>query len=372
MEIVTEPDLSSADEAYVFCTELQRLAVYLGVCEGNMQQGQMRFEPNVNVAINSDGKEYRTPISEIKNLNSFRNVRDAVAYEVRRQVAAWQEDHEYQMGKKPNENRGFNADLGVTEYQRPKEAAHDYRYFPDPDLVPVNVDDQMLDEIRAMLPELPIARRQRFVSKFGLSTKDAETIVGHRKAADLFEQVISAGADPGVFGKQFVNVWLRLANDRNARVTDLGVPAERMAELARITADGTVNKTAANRLAEVMLERTEPAAASSEVRADSPGARGTQSATRADATASTPSALQLAKELGLVQMTDSAATGAWVARAFAENEKAVQDAMTNPKKAKAAVGFLRGKVMKISGGQADPKLVGQLIEQRLAELRTSS
>jgi aspartyl-tRNA(Asn)/glutamyl-tRNA(Gln) amidotransferase subunit B len=353
LEIVTEPDLASADEAYAFCIELQRLVTYLGVSEANMQKGQMRFEPNVNVAINTDGKEHRTPIIEIKNLNSFRSVRDAIAYEIDRQVTQWQADPGYVIGQAPNENRGWNQDRGITEFQRGKEAAQDYRYFPDPDLVPVEVSDEILDDIRAHFPELPIARRARFVRDFGLFEKDAETIVGHRPTADLFEQVIErilesvpeskttppddARGAVEVITKQFVNVWLKLANDRGCSVTDLGIDATRMAELARIAHDGTVNKTAANQLAEVMITRPEPPA-------------------------------KLAEELGLIQVQDLAATQAWIDAAFNDNAAALQDAITNPKKAKAAAGFLRGQVMKVSGGQADPKLVGQLIEQRLAEL----
>lgn len=341
LEIVTEPDIESAEEAYVFCTELQRLVTHLGVSEAVMQKGQMRFEPNVNVVIEAEGCESRTPIVEIKNLNSFRSVRQAIEYEVQRQIAAWEEDHDYQLGKASNENRGWNADRGVTEFQRGKEAAHDYRYFPDPDLAPVEVSDAMLEEIRATLPELPIARRRRFVGQYGLSAKDAETLVERRATAELFERVIAKGAAAEVVGKQFVNVWLKLANDRGMAVTDLGVDAGRIAELAKITADGTVNKTAANQIAEVMLTRRE-----------SP--RG------------------LAAELGLVQVQDVDSTGRWVDEAFAANEQAVRDALANPKKTQAAIGFLRGQVMKVSGGKADPKLVGRMIEQRLSQMRTAT
>ena len=362
LEIVTGPDLSSADEAHTFCIELQRLVTYLGVSEGVMQRGQMRFEPNVNLAIRCDGREYRTPIAEIKNLNSFRNVRDAIAHEARRQLAAWAEDHGYQQGKRPNENRGWNTEKGVTEYQRDKESAPDYRYFPDPDLVPVEVCDEMLDEIRAMLPELPITRCQRLVSEYGLSIRDAETIVSDRGTADLFEKVIAAGAPAEVAGKQFVNVWLKLASDRDIHVTDLGVQPEQIAELARITADGTVNKTAANRLAQVMLQHPEPR---TEWSPDLSGAC-------ADARSPTRSPLQLAKELGLIQVQDISATEAWIEQAFAANPKAVQDALGKPKKARAASGFLRGQVMKLSGGRADPELVNRLIERRLAKLRENA
>jgi aspartyl-tRNA(Asn)/glutamyl-tRNA(Gln) amidotransferase subunit B len=265
-------------------------------------------------------------------------VRQAIEYEVQRQAAGWREDPEYVLGRRPNENRGWNADRGVTEYQRPKEAAHDYRYFPDPDLVPVELTEAMLAEIRGGLVELPIDRRRRFIREFALSIKDADTIVEHRATADLFERVITAGAPAEVAGKQFVNVWLKLANDRGEPVTELGVSADRLAELARIASDGTVSRTAANQLAEVMLTRPEPPRS-------------------------------LANELGLIQVQDTAATSAWVEQAFTANVQAVHDALENPKKLQAAAGFLRGQVMKISGGKADPRLVGTLIEQQLAQRR---
>ncbi len=336
LEIVTEPDLTNSEEAYAFCTELQKLMTYLGVTEGVMKKGQMRFEPNVNVVIEHDGQEYRTPIAEIKNLNSFRAVRDAIEYDAQRQVEVWSNDHDYVLGKAPNENRGFNADKGVTEFQRSKEAAHDYRYFPDPDLVPVEVDEAMLAKARQKLPELPLQRRERFANEYGMSADDAQTLVSHRATADLFERVIDTGAPVDVACKQFVNVWLKLAHDREMSITDLGVESDRIAQLAKMVFDGTINKSAANKIAEAMLD--------SKISPDA-----------------------LANEMGLIQVTDTGATEAWVNQALADNAQAVEDALKNPKKAKAAMGFLRGQVMKLSGGQADPKLVGQLIEKHLSQ-----
>jgi len=334
LEIVTEPDIASAEEAYVFCTELQRLVTYLGVSEGNMKKGQMRFEPNVNLVIQSNGREFRTPIVEVKNLNSFKSVRSAIAYEEERHLAAWREDGDYVFGKAPNENRGWDDERGVTEFQRGKEGAHDYRYFPDPDLVPMVVDGALLADIRKTLPELPAARQFRFITALGLSEKDAETILTERSAADSFEAVLAAGAPVDVAAKQFINVWLKLANDNSVSVAALGVSADRMAELAKMTADGTINRSATAPLAEAMLSCSEPPR-------------------------------KLADEMGLIQVQDTGATAVWVEQAFAENAQAVQDARENPKKAKAAAGFLRGQVMKISGGKADPRLVGDLIERRL-------
>ena len=334
LEIVTEPDIASADEAYTFCAELQKLVTYLGVSEASMQKGQMRFEPNINLAITANGTEYRTPIVEVKNLNSFRSVRGAIAYEIQRQQTAWQEDPTYTLDRRGKENRGWNDDRGVTEYQRSKEEAHDYRYFPEPDLVPVDLDDAWLERARASVPELPLARRQRFVEAFGLSPEDADTIVGDRATADLFEAAIEAGIEARTLGKHFISFWSMHANARATTIAGLGIDATRLAELARLVQDGQISATAAAAIAEKMLESATP-----------PG--------------------QLADELNLRKIVDTDQTASWVDEAFKANAKAVRDATRNPKKRKAAAGFLRGQVMRLSQGKADPKLVGELIEKKL-------
>ncbi|MCP4246382.1 MAG: Asp-tRNA(Asn)/Glu-tRNA(Gln) amidotransferase subunit GatB [bacterium] len=338
LEIVTEPDLASADETYAFAVELQRLVTYLGVSEGSMQKGQMRFEPNVNVAIVRDGVEYRTPISEIKNLNSFKALRSAIRYEAERQVQDWLADPGYLQRERPNENRGWNDARGVTELQRAKEEAHDYRYFPDPDLVPVELDNAWLDETRVSVPELPLARRARLVEAAGLSPEDAATIVEDRTTADLFEGALADGASAAVLTKQLINVWAKLAGERDRSIAELAVGPERMAALARLVEAGTISATAAKQIAGRMLDAP-----------DSPEA--------------------LAESMGLVQVDDADAIGRWVDEALLANEKAVQTVLTNPKKAQASEGFLRGQVMRLSGGKADPRRAGELIAERIAQLR---
>lgn len=338
LEIVTEPDIQSAEEAYIFCIELQRLVTYLGVSEGSMQKGHMRFEPNINVIIECDGVEYRTPIAEVKNLNSFRAVRGAIDFEIRRQIADWETDRNYVLGQAPNENRGWNDERGCTEFQRIKEAAHDYRYFPEPDLVPLEIDDGWLERIGRDVSELPLARRSRFVSQYGLADKDADTIVSDRATADLFEAAVETGAPAALVGKHFVNTWLKLANERGTTVGRLGVDARRMGELAVLVQAGTVSATAANQIAERMPDTT-----------DAPEA--------------------LANTMGLVQVQDVQAMEKWLDEVFAANEKAVNDALTKPKKAPKSIGFLRGQVMRVSGGKADPKIAGKLIEERLDKMK---
>lgn len=349
LEIVTEPDLADAEEAYAFCVELQRLVQYLGISEANMQKGQMRFEPNVNVAITEGGIEYRTPISEIKNLNSFRSVRDAIKYEIDRQVREWRTNHDYTLEKVGKLNFGWDMDRGVTEFQRGKEESHDYRYFPDPDLVPVTVKDSWIEQVRTELGELPLARQQRFMRDFGMSAKDCEVILADRATGDLYDAAVAAGAEAKMLTKQFVGVWNHLASAKGVSIGRLGVTAARAAELAMAVSGGAVSATAATQIAEEVVRNGTGAPSASE------------------------NVMDIARRLGVLQERDEGATQKWVDEAFAANPQAVADALgTNERKAKAAPGFLRGQVMKISQGKADAKLVGDLIERKLGELRAAN
>ncbi len=371
LEIVTEPDFRSADEAREFAVELQRLVRYLGVSEANMQKGQMRFEPNINVRITKAGREYRTPIVEVKNLNSFHSLHAAVSYEIQRQVEEWQETGEVAgMGNKSN--RGWDDVREVTTPQREKEEAHDYRYFPDPDLVPLTIDPEWIQELRSQLPELPIPRTERFIREYKLPAKNAPALVDCRATADLLDRAAEAGGDKATLGKQFLSFWSRHANEHETTIAGLGIAPHRMAQLANLAKDGKINATAAAQIAEVMVRRAgELLAACDEdegatnklklVRERPAGrVRGTDTISLDPA--------KLAEELGLLQSSDEAEIAAWVDQAFAANEKAVRDAASNPRKLKAARGFLSGQVMKLSGGKADPKIVRSLIEKKLSEI----
>ncbi|MCH8968148.1 MAG: Asp-tRNA(Asn)/Glu-tRNA(Gln) amidotransferase subunit GatB [Planctomycetes bacterium] len=334
LEIVTEPDLHSAEEAYAFCTKLHKLATYLGVTEGVMQKGQMRFEPNINVVISDGDAEFATPICEVKNLNSFRAIRGAIDYEIQRQTEAWQKDHHYTANEQPKENRGWDDEKNATVFQRGKEEAQDYRYFPDPDLVPVVIDDEWLSAVKADMPELPAARRARLVSECGLSAKDAAQIVADRATADLFDAAIQRGADPKLLGKHFISFWAKHANKRESTIAELGIDAARIAELAILAGDGKINATAAAAIAEKMLEST-----------DRPSA--------------------IAKAEGLEQIQDTAAIEALVDEAIAGNPKAVEIAKSGGKKWEKSLGFLQGQVMQKSRGTAPPKLVRELLQKKL-------
>jgi aspartyl-tRNA(Asn)/glutamyl-tRNA(Gln) amidotransferase subunit B len=225
LEIVSEPDIRCAEEARVFLEELRLLLRYIEVSDCNMQEGSMRCDANVNLHVHEDGEKIPTPIVEVKNLNSFRGVEAAIEFEIKRQAKAWETDRK-RIGDVPKETRGWDADRGQTVAQRSKEDAADYRYFPDPDLVPVTTTDEQLDAIRATLCVFPADRRKSYVNDLGLSEYDACVIVDQgREYADYFDEVSSVCGD----GKQAAN-WLtqdvqRELNDRKIEITDFAISA---------------------------------------------------------------------------------------------------------------------------------------------------
>jgi aspartyl-tRNA(Asn)/glutamyl-tRNA(Gln) amidotransferase subunit B len=339
LEIVTEPDLRSADEAREFAMQLQRLVGYLGVGEANMMKGQMRFEPNINLRIRRDRLDVRTPIVEVKNLNSFRSLHGAIDYEIRRQFDEWRESgRAAAIGNKSN--RGWDDVAEMTRPQREKEESDDYRYFPDPDLASLSIEAKWVEHLQDELPEMPIPRTERFVCEYKLPPKDAPALVDDRATADLLDHAAEGGADKVTLGKHFLSFWSRLANERGSTVAGLGLPATFFADVAVLTHEGTISATAAAQIAEEAVRR---------------GANGSAVAPAAE----------LASALGLLQTRDATQIAAWVQQAFVANENAIADAQENPKKAHAIRGFLAGQVMKISGGKADPKLAAEIIGKRL-------
>lgn len=242
LEIVSEPDIRSAEEARVYLEELRLLLRYIEVSDCNMQEGSMRCDANVNLHVHEDGEKIPTPIVEIKNLNSFRGVEAAIEHEIKRQAKAWENDRK-RIGDVPKETRGWDADRGQTFAQRGKEDAADYRYFPDPDLVPVTTTDEQLDAIRATLCVFPADRRKSYVSDLGLSDYDASVIVDQgREYADYFDEVTSVCGD----GKQAAN-WVtqdvqRELNDRKVEISEFPIPAAVLGNVLEriVTGDITV------------------------------------------------------------------------------------------------------------------------------------
>ncbi len=334
LEIVSEPDMNSVAEAAAYARAMQRLVRWLGASEANMQMGHMRFEPNINVHITRDGVTYKTPIVEVKNLNSFRALESAIGYEIDRQTGEWQADNGFTMGNHGKQNRGYDDATGQTVYQRSKEEAHDYRYFPDPDLVPVVVSDEWRQRVVGEIGELPLARRLRFTDDLGLSFKEADALTQDAATGDLLDGAVSAGADAKRCANLLLGRGAALANERDCTIAAVGVTARQLTELVSMLARGDINATAAAKIFDKLADSDD-----------------------------TPAAVAEAE--GLQAVTDAGQIETWVDEAIAANAQAVEDVRAGGKKFKKAFGFLMGQVMQKSKGAAVPGEVDKLLRQKL-------
>jgi len=333
LEIVTEPDMNSAVEVRALAVELQRMVRYLGVSQADMQKGHMRFEPNVNLVITKNGTEYKTPITEIKNLNSFRALERSVDYEVQRQLDEFSETGEVMsMGNKST--RGWDDDRKITVLQREKEEAPDYRYFPEPDLVPVELTRQWLEDIKSRLCELPINKQTSYVNEYKLSDYDAGVLTSERSIAEYFEEVIAEGGDPKRACNIITQDLLKLANESGCTVTELGIPAQELAKVARMVEIGDISASTSTFVVREM------------------------------ATTQLPSDVIVQKS-DLMQKSDAGELEAIVEQVLVENPKAVEDVTSGGKKSQKARGFLLGQVMQKTKGRANPKVVSQILAKKL-------
>ena len=343
MEIVSEPDMRSAEEARAYLTTLHSILQYLGVSTANMQDGSFRCDANISIRMK--GSEEFGTRSEVKNMNSFRSVYQAIQFEVDRQRQVIENG-----GRVVQETRGWIDEHSVTVSQRSKEQAHDYRYFPEPDLPRLNIDRAWVEELRGLLPELPPQRRERFARQYSVSDYDAGLLTSSKDMADYFENSLEtrrqSGAIPALkleaFAKSASN-WIlgdisRLINLENGEVAGLKVTPVHLFELISLVEDGSISVT----MAKTVLE---------------------------DAFASGDSPVKIVEEKGYTQITDSALVKEVVAEAIAGNPKAVADFMNGKG---MAIRYLVGQVMKISRGQAKPELVNQLVLESLEELKEKS
>jgi aspartyl-tRNA(Asn)/glutamyl-tRNA(Gln) amidotransferase subunit B len=333
LEIVTEPDMNSPEEVKALAIELQRIMRFLGVSEADMQKGHMRFEPNINLHITKDGQVYKTPISEVKNLNSFKALEKSVAYEVQRQFDEFMETG--QCLKSGNKKTfGWDDVREATVLQREKEEAHDYRYFPDPDLVPVVVNEKWLGEIKTRLCELPLAMQARFVSQYGLSEYDASVLTADKETAEFFDNAVKAGGEPKRICNLVTQTGLKIANEKGCTVAQLGIEPQRLAELVKMIAAGQISATAAVTIFVEMTNSKE-----------------------------TPE--QIAARLNLIQKSDAGELEKIVDEVLAANAQAVADAKSDGKKSKKSVGFLMGQVMQKTKGTANPQVVAKILDAKL-------
>ena len=328
METVSKPDLRSPEEAAAYLRAFRAVLVYLGVCDGNMEEGSLRCDANVSLRPVGQ-KELGTKV-EIKNLNSFRNVQRALEFEVKRQADALRRGERI-----VQETRLWDADRAYTRSTRSKESAHDYRYFPEPDLPPLQIDAKWIDEIRASLPELPRARRQRFQSAHGLPPYDAQVLTQSRALSEYFEATVASGASAKAAANWIMSELLREipADDEDA-IGRSPIPPSSLAGLIRLIDDGTISGKIAKDVFEKMFRTGD----------DAP---------------------TIVRREGLTQVADEGAIGSIVDQVIAQNPKAVADFKAGKA---AAAKALVGQVMKATGGKANPALANRLVEEKLTKL----
>jgi aspartyl-tRNA(Asn)/glutamyl-tRNA(Gln) amidotransferase subunit B len=325
IEIVSEPDIQSPEEAATYLRTLREVLRYLGICDGNMEEGSMRCD--ANVSLRPVGTEPLGVKTELKNMNSFRNVQRALEFEIRRQRALLESGESV-----VQETLLWDAGRGVTVSMRGKEEAHDYRYFPDPDLVPIEVDEKWVDEIRGNLPELPDAMRDRFIRDYGLPTYDAEVLTSSKSLAVYFEEVARDFPQPKLVSNWIMSELMRELKRDERDIEACPVPPESLAALLQLIEKGTVSGKIAKAVFEEMYS-----------------------------TGKRPD--QIVKEKGLVQVTDITAIEAIIDEVIAESPKEVADYRAGKEK---LFGYLVGQIMKKSKGKANPKAVNDLLRSKLS------
>ena len=322
MEIFSEPDLRSPEEAGAYLRKLRTILRYLGTCDGNMEEGSMRAD--VNVSVRQHGEAYRTRC-EVKNVNSVRFVMLAIEAEAKRQVAVWESG-----GVVAQETRLFDVPRGETRSMRSKEDAHDYRYFPDPDLLPLVLDEDWVAALKAGLPELPDAKRARFVSQYGLPVYDAGVLVAEQATADFFE-VVAKGRDAKLAANWMMGDFFAALNRTGATIETSPVSADDLGGLIDLIADDTINGRIAKEVLEAMVETGKDAAT-------------------------------IVDEKGLRQVTDTGAIDDAVDKVMAANADKVAEFRGGKDK---LFGFFVGQVMKAMAGKGNPAMVNEALKRKL-------
>lgn len=324
MEIVSEPDMSTPQEAVAYMKKLRTILRYLGVCDGNMEQGSLRCDANVSVRP-AGQKEFGVKV-EIKNINSFKFVEKALDYEIRRQMRVIEEG-----AKIIQETRLWDSGRGITESMRGKEEAHDYRYFPEPDLVPIVVDQIWIDEIKASLPELPDIRRERFVKKYGLPESDADFLTSEKTIADWYEEAVKLGGQPKAVANWMMGDLLRFLNEDNKSFEECPLQPQQLVDMLKLIESGIISGKIAKTVFEEMYRIGKDASS-------------------------------IVKEKGLVQITDAGEIEKTVDDVIARHPKEVERFKAGEEK---LIGFFVGQVMKLTKGKANPQMVNELLKKKL-------
>ncbi len=324
IEIVSEPDIRSPEEAVAYLEKLKAIIQYTGISDCKMQEGSLRCDANVSVRPVGQ-KEFGTR-TELKNMNSFKALQKALAYEIERHIEILEEG-----GQVIQETRSWDESKGITISLRSKEEAHDYRYFPDPDLAPLVISRDWVEEISATLPELPDQRKARFIEQYGIPQYDASVLTSSREMADYYEQCVKLFNNPKVVSNWMMGDFLRMMNASGVEITGVRIKPEHLARMLKLLDEGTISGKIAKTVFEEMFK-----------------------------TGKDPEAI--VKEKGLVQISDESAIEAVVDEVIAANPKSVGDYRSGKEK---ALGFLVGQVMKATKGKANPGLVNKLLKQKL-------
>jgi len=325
IEIVSEPDMRSAAEAVAYLKSLRDIMVYLGVCDGNMEEGSYRCD--ANISLRRWGAPEFGIRAELKNMNSFRNVQRAIDYEVERQSDILDGG-----GTVVQETRLWNVDRGISMSMRGKEEAHDYRYFPDPDLLPVVIDESWIEEVRESLPELPAAKRQRFAVEYAIPAADSEVLTADRNIADYFEAVVKLFPQPKAIANWIMSEMLKFLNEDKISIVESPVTPDGLAELLKLIDDGTISGKIGKQVFARMYSQ-----------ADNDPRR-------------------IVEAQGLAQVSDSGELISMIDEILAANADKVKEYQGGKNK---MFGFFVGQVMKKSKGQANPQMVNELIKERI-------
>jgi aspartyl-tRNA(Asn)/glutamyl-tRNA(Gln) amidotransferase subunit B len=324
LEVVSEPDMRSADEAIEYLRQLHQIVMYLGICDGNLEEGSFRCD--ANVSLRPFGQAELGTRAELKNINSFRFIKQAIEYEVDRQADILDEG-----GKVVQETRLFDADSGTTRSMRGKEEAHDYRYFPDPDLVPLVIDNTWIERVRAELPELPEAKRQRYIEQLGLPEYDAGVLAAERAVAEYFDALVALHPQAKICSNWVMGEVLRALKEKETSISDCPLKPAALAGLLQRIDDNTISNKIAKQVFEAMW----------------------QSGADAD---------EIIQQQGLKQVSDSGAIESLVNEILAANTAQVEQYRSGNEK---VLGFFVGQIMRASKGKANPTLVNQILQNKL-------
>ena len=326
IEIVSEPDIRTPEEAYAYLEKLRSIIQYIEVSDVKMEEGSMRCD--ANISISPYGQDKFGTKTELKNLNSFTFVKKGLEYEEKRQ-----EQVILSGGVINQETRRFDETTGTTKLMRVKEGSDDYRYFPEPDIVPMIISDEWMEEVRKTIPELPDARQRRYQEELGLPAYDAHVLTLTKEMSDMFEQTVALGADPKLASNYLmvdVNAYL---NKVQQELKDTALTAEGLAGMIKLITDGTISSKIAKKVFAELIEHGGDAA-------------------------------QIVKEKGLVQVSDSGQLLAWVNEALDNNPKSIEDYKNGRDR---AIGFLVGQIMKASKGQANPQMINKMLLEEIAK-----